>query len=141
MVRLGESLELRKPTLISDSVHEAEVEVVFGTPSRNCEGNGICMVTGRFPPDYTISCSHAPAILYSDRQNRKLVFRFPKRCLSARAKECLLANEEFIVEEPFRIPINLVRQWKLSGKYIPTGRYLIEVYSNEFRLYFPWPTD
>lgn len=141
MVRLGESLELRKPTLISDSVREAEVEVVFGTPSRNCEGSGICMVTGRFPPGYTISCPHARAILYCDEQNRELVFRFPKRYLSARAKERLFTDEKFLVEEPFRIPLKLVRQWKLPGRYIPTGRYLIEVYSNEFRLYFPWPKD
>lgn len=141
MVRAREVLSAPKLAAISVFYKEAEVEVVFGTPSRNCEGSGICMVTSRFPAGYTVPCPHARAIIYCDTERRELVFRFPKRYLSEITLKRLKDNDVFVVEEPFRIPQVLIRRWGLSGRYISAGRYPIEVYSTEWRLYFPWPRD
>lgn len=141
MVRAREVVGRPKSTSISVSFREAEVEVVFGTPSRNCEGSGICMVTSRFPGGHTVPCPHARAIIYCDKESKELIFRFPKRYLSELAQKRLSDNEVFVVEESFLIPQPLIRQWGLPGRYIPAGRYPIEAYSTEWRLYFPWPRD
>lgn len=99
------------------------------------------MVTSRFPAGYTIPCPHARAIIYCDREHQELVFRFPKRHLSNAARERLMNNGVFVVEEPFYIPKFLTRGWELPGRYMLAGRYPIEAYSTEWRLYFPWPRD
>ncbi len=121
------------------SKREVEMEVVFGTPSRNCEGSGICMVTERFRPGYAIPCPHARVIIYCDKENRELVFRFPKRYLTEQIIERFFSDNVFYVEEAFLVPDRLIHQWQLPGKYIPSGCYPIEMYSAEWRLYFPWP--
>lgn len=141
MLRARGVIDTPKPASIPVFLREAEVEVVFGTPSQNCEGNGICMVTSRFPMGYTVPCPHARAIIYCDKERKELVFRFPKRHLSEIALMRLKDNGVFIVEEPFRIPQILIRRWGLPGRYIPAGRYPIEAYFTEWRLYFPWPRD
>ncbi len=140
MVNLAKSIG-EKAFRFSTVIQEAEMEVVFGTPSRNCEGSGICMVTGRFPPGYTIVCPHARAIIYCDMNEKELVFRFPKRYLSDDIVKRFFSKDFFTVEEPFRLPIQLVRRWRLPGRYVAAGYYPIEIYSTEWRLYFPWPRD
>lgn len=140
MVALAKS-GVQKAPRFSTVIREAEMEVVFGTPSRNCEGSGICMVTGRFPPGYSIPCPHARVIIYCDIDAEELVFRFPKRYLSDDIIKRFFSKNYFTVEESFRIPLQLVRRWRLPGRYIPAGCYPIELYSREWRLYFPLPQD
>jgi len=122
-------------------VHKAEVEVVFGTPSRNCEGSGICMVTERFPIGYTVPCPHTRAIIYCDTESRELVFRFPRRHVTEQIERRFFAGSFFVVEEPFPIPLRLRRKWGIEGKCVPQGRYPLECYSVEWRIYFPWPIE
>ncbi len=117
------------------------MEVVFGTPSRNCERSGICMVTERLPVRHTIRCPHARAIIYCDFENEELVFRFPKQYVDDTIAKRFFDHPYFEVQERFRIPLSLMRRWNLPGKYIPPGYYCIESYSTEWRLYFPWPRD
>ncbi|MCS6929732.1 MAG: hypothetical protein NZM43_09565 [Saprospiraceae bacterium] len=141
MVSIGEVARLPDLGPVSVPIREAEVEVIFGTPSRNCEGSGICMVTGRFPNGYTVSCPHAPAIIYCEQEREELVVRFQKRHLTEAVLKRLTESEMFLVEEPFCIPRQLVQRWGLPNRYIPAGRYPVEVYSKEYRLYLPWPRD
>ncbi len=122
-------------------VHEAEMEVIFGTPSRNCEGSGICMVTERLPGGHTVPCPHARVIIYCDIENRELVFRFPRRYVTEQIERRFFSDSFFLVEEPFPIPLRLRRKWGIEGKYVPQGQYPIERYSTEWRIYFPWPTE
>lgn len=112
------------------------MEVVFGTPSRNCAGAGICMIANRFPQGYMIPCPHAPAIIYCI-PGQELVFRFRKHHLCDRAVQAYFSAGDFLVEEDFALPQRLIRQWGLPAEKIPPGRYSMEEYSREWRLYFP----
>ena len=69
--------------LLSPPVREVEMEVVFGTPSRNCSGTGICMIASRLPQGHDIPCLHAPAIIHCD-PGHEIVFRFRKQRLTDR---------------------------------------------------------
>lgn len=122
--------------LIFPPIREVEMEVVFGTPSKNCSGTGICMIASLFPQEYTIPCPHAPAIIHCV-PNQELVFRFRKHRLCDRAAQAYFSAGFFLVEEPFALPQRLIRQWALPIDTIPPGRYLLEEYSGEWRLYFP----
>ena len=129
------------PTLFaSPPIREVEMEVVFGTPSRNCSGTGICMIAGRLPQGKVIPCPHAPAIIYCV-PGQELVFRFRKQHLGPRAVDAFFQTSDFRVEEPFSLPQRLIRQWELPIGQIPPGRYCMEEYSKEWRLYFPLPAQ
>lgn len=116
------------------------MEVVFGTPSRNCAGTGICMIANRFPQGHTVSCPHAPVIIHCD-PGHELVFRFRKQRLSERIVQTYFSTDLFLVEEAFSLPQRLIRMWGLPVGKIPSGRYLVEEYSTEWRLYFPLKAD
>jgi len=118
------------------SVREVEMEVVFGTPSQNCSGTGICMLTGRLPKRHTITCPHAPAIVHYP-PGRELIFRFRKSHLGDQILRQYFSSDTFVVEEAFRIPLQLVRSWRLPVRVVKPGDYLLEEYSQEWRLYFP----
>lgn len=120
-------------------VREVEMEVVFGTPSKNCAGAGVCMLTNRFTNGHTVPCPHAPAIVhFPPGGNRELVFRFRKRYLTERILSGYFSSEFFVVEEAFRLPLQMVRRLGLPVRSIRPGRYVLEEYTREWRLYFPF---
>lgn len=134
---LRRNVETAHPmVMLSTPIREVEMEVVFGTPSKNCSGTGICMIAGRFPQGYTVPCPHAPAIIHC-MPDQELVFRFRKHRLSDRAVQAYFSAGFFQVEEDFALPQRLIRLWALPTDTIPPGRYLLEEYSGEWRLYFP----
>jgi hypothetical protein len=132
------NLEILHPALLlSAPIREVEMEVVFGTPSRNCSGTGICMIASRLPQGHDIPCPHAPAIIHCDPSGHEIVFRFRKQRLNDRVVQEYFSSSYFLVEEAFSLPQRLVRMWGLPMSSIPPGRYSLEEYSREWRLYFP----
>ena len=117
-------------------VREVEMEVVFGTPSKNCAGAGVCLIANRSAYWQTIACPHAPVIIHYLPEGQ-LVFRFRKRHLRSEAFSPFFQGEEFQVDEAFLLPQRLQRLWNLETDRIPAGRYPLEEYSREWRLYFP----
>ena len=126
--------------LVSPPIREVEMEVVFGTPSKNCSGTGICMIASRLPQGYLISCPHARVIIHCI-PNQELVFRFRKNRLCDRVAQAYFSAGYFLVEESFALPQRLIRQWGLPVDKIPPGRYLLEESSREWRLYFSLQPD
>ena len=126
------------PALFSSPpIREVEMEVVFGTPSRNCSGTGICMIASRLPQGTQIPCPHVLAIIHCDPAGHELVFRFRKQRLSDLVVQKYFSSSIFQVEEAFSLPQRLIRMWDLPIGSIPPGRYFLEEYSREWRLYFP----
>ncbi|MEQ1745641.1 MAG: hypothetical protein ABMA02_09455 [Saprospiraceae bacterium] len=124
--------------LASRSIREVEMEVVFGTPSQSCTGLGVCAIINRHPQVELIPCPHAPAIIHFD-PGHEIVFRFRKQRLPDRVVQVYFSSNFFVVEEAFSLPQRLVRLWGLPVGSIHPGRYSLEEYSREWRLYFPLP--
>ena len=102
---------------------EIRMEVVFGTPSKNCEGSGICMLAyyphagfkGLRCPKGIAHVSVTPA--------KSLQFRFLKAEQADARGRAHFEGGCFLVEEPFYIPRKLVRQWGLPSSWAAPGRY------------------
>lgn len=124
------------PQLPLPPVREVDMEVVFGTPSKNCSGNGICMLASRLPRYYLIPCPHAPVTIHY-MGGQELVFRFRKKYLCDRAVQTYFSSPRFLVEEAVALPQRLIRLWNLTIDRIPPGQYALEEYSREWRLYIP----
>jgi hypothetical protein len=115
------SCHLGANPFFSTGVH---VEVVFGSPAKNCRGAGICMIidSARMPPG-GYPCPHTRALLYPTAGGRPAL-RFESAGLKENKVKCLLATPFFIVEEMYRIPGYLLRGmgWR-APFFIAPGRY------------------
>jgi len=117
-----------------------KAEVVFGTPSKYCAGDGICMVSYRALRLTSISCPHTPARIRRV-PGEGLVFLFSKDHINTDALRAYFKAPYFLVEEQFALPAQLVKRWGLSSAWIPPGRYTLEEYTREWRLFFPMQDD
>jgi hypothetical protein len=103
---------------------EIAASVVFGTPSKRCAGNGICIIT---KPDavsrLSISCQIFLALI-SFLSDGRLCVRIPKSGLQV-APPPHLQTGFLLVEEPFTIPRWLLRAWGKPRIRIPPGRYAV----------------
>ena len=97
--------------------NEIACSVVFGTPSKNCQGSGICMVA---KPAFTerIACRHVDAFVSSPSAGT-LWFRFP----ASKAEHRALAERYFRVEEAFVIPGWLLAKSSMKSAVINPGSY------------------
>lgn len=83
-----------------------------------------------------IRCPHAPVRILK-MPGEGLVFLFAKKHINTDALLAYFTTSDFLVEEAFSLPQRLIRMWELPIGRIPPGRYFLEEYSREWRLYFP----
>ncbi len=100
-----------------------KMEVVFGTPSQNCIGSGICMVMNRLPNRQQLRCPHAPAWL--SYEQGLLVFRFSKSEVLGEQAISRFASPWFLVQEPFQVPRHCARQLGIHMHWVSPGVYKI----------------
>ena len=103
---------------------EVRMEVVFGTPSQNCIGSGVCMVMSRLPRTRVLPCPHAPARV--SYQSERLVFRFSKSEVTRKDALKHFGSSFFLVNEPFSLPVLAKRHLGLPGVWVQAGLYPIE---------------
>lgn len=98
------------------------VEVVFGTPSRNCTGMGICMVAR--PNTGLLQRVECPGVVSTvSYQNEQIVFEFHHRDIGPNIIKQRFLGPYFLVEEPFMLPLYIVRRWSLPTQWIASGVY------------------
>jgi hypothetical protein len=114
--------------------NEIRMEVVFGTPSQNCIGSGICMVMNRLPRLHALHCPHAPALVSCAKN--ALVFRFFKSDIQHDDARARFAGPWFPVQEAFTIPRHFARRLGLASEWISPGLYRIEETAKEWLLVF-----
>ncbi|MBN8679495.1 MAG: hypothetical protein J0M29_14795 [Chitinophagales bacterium] len=113
---------------------EVRMEVVFGTPSQNCIGSGVCMVMHHLPQRYPLYCPHAPALI--SFQGGQILFRFLKTEMQ-RADAChRFEGPWFVVEEEFRMPKSTARRLGMPTEWIQPGVYAIEETAREWQIRF-----
>lgn len=111
--------------------------VIFGTPSRNCTGSGICMVTStghlrrrKFP------CASVTAY-FSMSPEGVIFLRIPCETADSDRYRHLFRRRIFEVDETFRIPPWLTSAWGKSSIFIPPGRYAIRKTDDSRIIIFP----
>lgn len=99
------------------------MEVVFGTPSQNCIGSGICMIMNRFPVGQQLRCPHAPA--WINYEQGQLVFRFLKAETFREDAKVRLSSPWFLILESFQLPRHCARQLGLPAHWVSPGLYKV----------------
>jgi len=108
----------KKPKIIDS-------QVIFGTPSRDCSGSGICKVyTIHAAKRLQIACEMVSARLAVSDKDLLLSFSEAECTESLRQKQFRGLN--FLVEEAFQLPSWLTQKLDIPAAFIPAGEYPIQ---------------
>lgn len=100
-------------------------QVIFGTPSRDCSGSGICKIyTIHAAKRLQIACEMVPARLAVSDQDLLISFSEADCTESLRQKQ--FRGIHFWIEEAFQLPVWLAQKLDIPATVIPSGGYLIQ---------------
>ena len=124
------------PQIQSTTNKELLVEVVFGTPKRDCQGYGICKVIAfcQFNPP-NCNCKHAPALVRLINQER-LEFRFEEENLEMEIIKRFFSKPYFLVYQDFLFPDWMIPFFKREKVRIDSGKYPIIINNGTFIIAF-----
>lgn len=101
-------------------------EVIFGSPSKNCDGYGVCVLVSQiYAQQY--KCASCPCLLTYEKKGDLIVLELRKEQVpTLMAVKFLDHRSSFLVEENYQLPRMLVKEMGLKGTYaILKGGYLI----------------
>ncbi len=113
-------------------------EIVFGTPSKQCLGHGICAVfpTAGAPYNTSRSCKAVSTILFKTLSGQ-VGLAIPRRSLPQHILTKHFSDNYFQVEEHFCLPENILEKLQLStGFIIRAGVYKICFIRNFILIFF-----
>lgn len=117
-----------------------QCEVMFGSPSSNCGGNGICKIVAKNGhPSLAFqrtSCSHAKAFFTSSDGGESISLVFRREWLCGNLMRRHFWHGILEMPEPCPIPPALVSLFGLKTNELPAGLHLIEDYKTYFRITF-----
>lgn len=109
-------------------IREVAAEIVFGTPSRNCDGVGLCrMLAPVLLRGREIRCPHATAYCALDVERNVFTLRFPKSFLSHQMVARHFYKRLFNVTESYRVPGHIIHALGLQQVVIiQEGVYMVK---------------
>lgn len=126
--------ETEQISLLISGLKKEIVEVVFGTPSKNCTGMGICMVAR--PNSAFLKRIICPSVLSraSCLNKQSVSFEFHRDDIDPVVIMQRFLQPIFLIEEPFMLPDYLVRKWSLETRWIAQGAYPLTFQDNTWRI-------
>lgn len=113
------------PVAVQKMPEIIDSQVVFGTPSRDCSGSGICkLYTIHAAKRLQIACEMVSARLAVSDQD--LLISFSEAECSESLKQKQFRDMHFWIEEAFQLPRWLAQKLEIPAAFIPAGRYLIQ---------------
>ncbi|HOY06764.1 MAG TPA: hypothetical protein PLO67_15250 [Saprospiraceae bacterium] len=134
----GNLLQPVRETLTEKSL---SCDVVFGSPSNDCRGTGICKITARKSRTSTVSgsrrdCKSAKALLISGENGRSLSMVFARELLCVHIWKNHLRHGVLVLNEPCKIPLDVSRAINLKFHMIQPGQYKVEELEGRYRIRF-----
>lgn len=115
-------------------------DVVFGSPSNDCRGTGICKITARKSqpqPSSKKDCKTAKTLLISSKNGRSLSMVFARELLCVHIWRNHLRHSVLTLQEPCKIPLDVMNAIGLKFNTINPGQYRIEELEGRYRIKFP----
>lgn len=117
-----------------------QCEVMFGSPSSNCGGNGICKIVARNQDSQQMfkrmNCSHAKALFTTWNEGDGASMLFQREWLCSNLMRRHFRHGVLEMPESCAIPPAFVAALGLKINELPAGLHLIEDYGTHFRINF-----
>jgi hypothetical protein len=106
-----------------------QCELMFGSPSSNCGGNGICKIIAKQPdnrPAFRTHCSRAKALFVTGQDSQTVSLVFRREWLCSNLMRHYFRHGIFEMPEPCPIPSQLVAASGTALSELPAGLHPIE---------------
>jgi hypothetical protein len=117
-----------------------QCEVMFGSPSSNCDGNGICKIVARSHHPLQMfkrtDCSHAKALFGACDGGNGASLLFRREWVCSNLMKRHFRHGILEMPEPCSIPSALVATLGLEISQLPAGLHLVEDYGTHFKINF-----
>jgi hypothetical protein len=118
------------PGLGSSAQKTYRCDVIFGSPSADCRGTGICKITAqaeRSEEPKKSECKRTRAMISMDKVNGEVsLLLFPEfLCMNILRNQ--LRNGVLVMKEPCHLPSNLVASFGLETNEVSPGSYPMEI--------------
>ena len=120
---------------------EVILEVVFGTPSKQCRGLGICMIVEpKYLKGMATECPHFPGYFQLDAGRKMLLARFNRYFLSSQMIARHFSGGLFKVTEAYKVPGRICRRMgTANGLVIGEGVYEVLREGDDWVVVFDGP--
>jgi hypothetical protein len=128
-----------QPMRETTSVKSMSCDVVFGSPSNDCRGTGICKITARKSrPDVATrrDCKSAKALFISGENGTSLSMVFAREMLCVHIWRTHLQHGVLTLQEPCKIPLDIMVGIGLKFNTISPGQYAVEELDGRYRIKF-----
>lgn len=137
----GAQQNLVSPRRETESSHHMSCDVVFGSPSANCLGTGICRITARTSQRPVISeqkktCQSTVGLLFPIEGGNGLAMVLTRGMLCSKLYKNHLRHGVLKLESPCPLPKELCNSLGLKIRELPVGNYLIREASGYIRIDF-----
>lgn len=120
---------------------EIMLEVIFGTPSKQCRGLGICMIVEpKYLQGKTTKCPRFPGYFQLDTARKMLLARFNGMYLSSQMIARHFSEGLFKVTEHYKVPERICRMLGAGGGLIiGEGSYKVARNGTDWVVVFDMP--
>ncbi|MBL7825824.1 MAG: hypothetical protein JNJ57_04280 [Saprospiraceae bacterium] len=129
-----------RPEPLSLGMKHMSCEVVFGSPSANCMGTGVCKISAATSmPAWLTSkrnCQSVSAILMPFEEGKGVSIVIARELMCIKLLRTQFRNEWFILNESCRLPDDITSRLGLSMKTLKPGKYRVQEANGFFRINF-----
>lgn len=128
-----------QPARETSTVKSMSCDVVFGSPSNDCRGTGICKITARKSrPEQPArrDCKSAKSLFIAGENGRTLSMVFAREMLCIQIWRTQFRQGILTLQEPCTIPAEISRTMGLKFNTIRPGQYAIEEMEGRYRIKF-----
>lgn len=124
---------LRHQGYAGATLKTVHAEIIFGSPSANCQGQGICRVISGTETT-SCSCKKTPIRVFASTHSSELCFLFPKATLSEDITALYFHQKVMIIREVFFISMHLASELGLTTCRVKPGEYTIRDLEDVFEI-------
>lgn len=129
--------ELRQ---LTQGMQQLSCDVVFGSPSANCLGTGVCKISARTAlPSLTPAsrnCESAPAILFPLEGGNGVSLVIAREMMCIKLLRSQFRGGVLTLHEPCRLPNDIVTALSLKIKELKPGKYALKEADGFFSINF-----
>lgn len=121
------------------SAHCFHSDVIFGAPSADCRGTGICKIVahGMLPQGGTHStCRQSEALFTKGTGGKGVVMYLFRELLCINIYRNHLRDGVLTLYEPCPLPLSMVNYLTLEIHALPPGEFPVEIHQGYMRIFF-----
>lgn len=135
------SQNLVRPQRETESTRQMSCDVVFGSPSANCMGTGVCRITARTggspsASERKRSCQSTVALLFPVEGGKGVSMVLTRNLLCVQLYKTHLRRGQLTLESACPIPKDVTRALGLKINELPIGKYPIREVNGFLRIDF-----